>query len=308
MKWRQAFLRRKPWQGTRGSGMTEGQFAEFFLRQGQRVIETRSCFWYSHRPFLYMSLPYYRPVSPSQWELARVLLGGPAVGLRFPTGLDKSSKQIGILVCEDRGYDFASLHKKSRTATRRGLENCEVKPLDFAYLAQHGQRLNEETFQRQGRSLRTMTESQWRRYCQAASEMPDFEAWGAWVKGQLASFSVLAHVEDWIFFQWGSSATEHLNYKPNNALTFIVTKSKLSDPRVSCVCYGAESALTLSLDAYKLRMGFQRRVFGERIVVNPLLQPALSLGGRRLIEWAARTHPESEIWRRASFFLTPNAP
>jgi hypothetical protein len=236
-----------------------------------------------------------------------VFLGGLAAGLRFPTDLDKSSNQVGILVCTDRGYDLGSLHKKSRTATRRGLENCEVKPFDFAYLARHGQRLNEETFQRQGRSLETMTEAQWRRLCEVASEIPDFEAWGAWVKGHLASFSILAFVEGWVFFHFGSSATEYLPYNPNNAVTFVVTKTKISDPRVVCLCYGAESAFTMPLNQYKLRMGYRRQVFGERIVLNPLLQPVLSLGGRRIVDWAARTHPKSEIWRRASFFLTPDA-
>ena len=284
--------------------MTEGQFAEFFLRQGQKIIETRACFWYSHRPFLYMSLPYYRAVSPSRSELARVLLGGPSAGLRFPTDLDKSPKQIGILVCSDRSYDFRSLHSKSRTATRRGLENCKVEQFEFAYLARHGHRLNQETFQRQRRSLQSMTEAQWQRFCKVASELPDFEAWGAWVNGHLASFSVLALVEGWVFFHYGSSATEYLAYNPNNALTFVVTKSKLSDPRVVCLCYGAESPLTISLDEFKLRMGYQRKVFGERIVLNPLLQPILSLGGGRIIHWAARACPESEMWQRASFFLT----
>jgi hypothetical protein len=283
--------------------MTEAQFAEFFLRQGQRVIETKSCFWYSHRPFLYMSLPYYRAVSPSQSELARVLLRGPSAALRFPTDLDKSPKQIGILVCSDRNYDLPSLHKKSRTATRRGLENCKVEQLDFAYLARHGHRLNQETFQRQRRSSESMTEAQWQRFCKAASELPDFEAWGAWVKGHLASFSVLASVEGWVFFQYGSSATEYLPYNPNNALTFVVTKSKLSDPRVVCLCYGAESALTVSLDEYKQRMGYQRKVFGDRIVLNPVLQPILSLGGRRIVHWLARKRPKSEMWQRVSFFL-----
>jgi hypothetical protein len=286
--------------------MTEGQFAEFFLRQGQRVIETKTCFWYSHRPFLYMSLPYYRAVSPSGSELARVLLGGPAAALRFPTDLDKGPNQIGILVCTDRDYDLGSLHKKSRTATRRGLESCKVEPFDFAYLAQHGHGLNEETFQRQGRSLQSMTEAQWRRFCEAASEMPGFEVWGAWVKGHLASFAVLAFVQGWLFFQWESSATEYLPYNPNNALTFVVTKSKLSEPRVACVCYGAESAITVLLDRYKLRMGYQRKVLGERIVLNPLLQPVLSLGGRRIIHWAARKRPESQMWQRASLFLARN--
>ncbi|MGO8734232.1 MAG: hypothetical protein ACLQVM_15775 [Terriglobia bacterium] len=286
--------------------MTEGQFAEFFSRQGQRVIQTEACFWYSHRPFLYMSLPYYRAVSPSASELARVLLGGPAAALRFPTDLDKGPNQIGILVCTDRNYGLGSLQANSRNKTRRGLENCKVEPLDFAYLAQHGHRLNEETFQRQGRSLQSMTEPQWRRFCKAASEIPDFEVWGAWVKGHLASFSVVASVDGWVLIHWTSSASEYLGYKSNNALTFIVTKTKISNPRVACVCYGAESAVTASLDQYKLGMGYQRKVFGERIVLNPLLRPILSFGGRRIIHWVARKRPESEMWQRASMFLTRN--
>jgi hypothetical protein len=55
-------------------------------------------------------------------------------------------------------------------------------------------------------------------------------------------------------------------------------------------------------------MGYQRKVFGERIALNPLLQPVLSLGGQRIIHWAARKRPESQMWQRASFFLTRGAP
>jgi hypothetical protein len=283
--------------------MTEGQFAEFFLRQGQKVIETKTCFWYSHRPFLYMSLPYYRAFSPSQGELARVLLGGPAAALRFPTEMGKSRRQVGILVCSDKGYDLSSLHPKSRSATRQGLQNCRVEQFDFAYLARHGHQLNVETFRRQGRDVSSMTEVQWQRLCQVASDMPDFEVWGAFVDGNLAAFSVLALVGDWVLFQHGSSATVYLKYNPNNALTFEVTKRKLADPRVSSLCYGAESPVTPQLDAYKLRMGYRRHPFAERIVYNPLLRGGLALGGRRIIQRIARKYPQNVMLQRAALLL-----
>jgi len=282
--------------------MTEAQFAEFFLRQGQKVIETKACFWYSHRPFLYMSLPYYRAVSPSQAELGRVLLGGPAAALRFPAA-GQTQRQLGMLVCSDKNYDFHLLHPKSRAATRQGLKNCKVERFDFTYLARNGHRLNEETFRRQGRDLLSITAAQWQRLCQVANEIPGFEAWGAFVDGNLAAFSILAQVGDWVLFQHGSSATAYLKHKPNNALTFVVTKSKLVDPGVACMWYGIETPFARELNAYWVRMGYRRQVFPERIVYNPLLQAGLALGGRKVIYWMARKYPQKQMIRRAALLL-----
>jgi hypothetical protein len=53
-------------------------------------------------------------------------------------------------------------------------------------------------------------------------------------------------------------------------------------------------------------MGFERRLFGEGVALSPLLRPILSLGGRRIIRWAARKRPESQMLQRASLFLTRN--
>jgi hypothetical protein len=287
--------------------MTESQFAEFFLRQGQKVIETKTCFWYSHRPLLYMSLPYYRAASPSASELARVLLGGPAVALRFPTNLDTGNRKVGIFLCSDRSYGFSSLQQRMRTYTRRGLENCTVEAVEFGYLAQHGHQLNLESFERQDRDATTMKEPQWHRYCEVAAAIPGFEAWGAWVGRRLAAFLVAALVEGCSYIHHQSSATEYLRFFPNHALTFSMTRLVLARPEVKSVCYGADSLLTPGIDTYKSRMGFERLLFGERIALNPLLQPMLSLGGRRIIRWAARTYPDSQTWQRASLLLMRNA-
>jgi hypothetical protein len=190
-----------------------------------------------------------------------------------------------------------------RNYTRRGLENCSVERVDFGYLAQRGHQLNVESFERQGRDATTMTESEWYRYCEAASGIPGFEAWGAWVRGDLAAFVVAALVEDCSCMHHQSAATRYLPLFPNHALNFTVTREVLARPEVNSVCYGQDSLVTPGIDTYKSRMGFERRLFGERIVLNPLLQPILSLGGRRIIEWAARRRPESRIWRKASLLL-----
>jgi len=281
--------------------MNAAQFAEFWQIQGYKVIETQSCYWYNPQPLFFMSLPYHRLVSPSRWELAHVLLRGPSVAVRFPTVLDGTGKEGGLFICSDRNYDLPSLDKKARNQTRRGLESCTVERIDFTYLAEHGHTLNLETFLRQGRDPQTITEQQWRRYCKAASQIPGFEAWSAFVHGHLAAFMVTALVEDCFSILHQSAATDYLGYYPNNALVFTVTRLKLSCPEVGYVSYGLKSLDdTTGLDHFKLRMGFELKLFKECIVFNPLLKPFLLFGGRNVIDWMAQRHPESDLWRKAS--------
>lgn len=248
-----------------------------------------------------MTLPYHRLVRPSPRELAQVLLMGPSVAVRFPTIPNGTGKEGGLFICSDRNYDLSLLHQKARNQTRRGLDNCIVKQASFAYLAEHGHALNVDTFLRQGRDPQTITEQQWRRYCDAASQIPDFEAWGAFVGDCLAAFMVTALVEDSFSILHQSAATDYLKYYPNNALVFTVTKLKLSCPEVGYVSYGLKSLDdTAGLDHFKLRMGFEIMSFKECIVFNPLLKPFLRLGGGKLIDWMAQRHPESDLWRKAS--------
>jgi len=281
--------------------MNVEQFAEFWRIQGRRVIKTQTCYWYNPQSFFFMSLPYHRLVTPSPWELTRVLLGGPSVAARFSTVPDGTGKEGGLFICSDRNYDLSSLHQKARNQTRRGLENCTVEQVDFAYLAEHGHVLNVETFQRQGRDPQTITEQQWHRYCEAASQIPDFEAWGALINGHLAAFMVAALVEDCFSILHQSSATKYLGYYPNNALVFTVTKLKLSCPEVGYVSYGLKSLDdTGGLDHFKLHMGFELKPFKDCVVFNPLLKPFLFLGGGKVIDWMAQRHSESDLWRKAS--------
>jgi len=278
--------------------MDAGHFAEFWGLQGHKVIETESCFWYNPQRLVFMSVPYHRAFTPSGKELSRVFMGGPAAAARYH---DPAGDDGGHHVCDDRGYDLYSLHKKARNETRRGLENCTVEQVDFKYLAEQGFPLVEGTFDRQGRDRRSMNHPQWRRYCAAAEKIEGFEAWGAFVRGCLAAFMSTALVEDTFSILKQCSAREHLGRYPNNALTFTVTKLKLSQPGISSVSYGLRSLEpTSSLDHYKVRMGFHVKPFGETVAFNPLFRPLLSLGGSRIIHWVARNNPQSDLWRKAS--------
>lgn len=279
--------------------MTADTFAEFWRLQGYRVIQTTSGFWYNVRPLVFMGLPFHRAVTPAREELLRVLIRGPCIAIRFlsPAGADG-----GLFICSNRAYDLPALEKKARNQTRRGLENCRIERLNFGYLAEHGPLLNEESCWRQGRSSHAVVGWPWRRYCEAASRIAGFEAWGAFVDGGLGAFMVTALVEDHFSILHQSSATDTLRYYPNNALTFTVTKLKISCPQVACVSYGLKSPdyKARGNEEFKVNMGFELRRFGDSVVFNPLLEPFL---WRKAIRWMARRYPESDFCRRASGVL-----
>jgi hypothetical protein len=113
---------------------------------------------------------------------------------------------------------------------------------------------------------------------------------------------VTALVEDHFSILHQSSATDVLHSHPNNALTFTVTKLKMSCQKVACVSYGLKSPddRTRGVDEFKLNMGFEVRPFGDTVALNPLLKPFL---WRKPVRWMARKHPESDFWRRVSGVL-----
>ena len=279
--------------------MDASQFAEFWRRQGYRVVETKSCFWYNpyHR-FGFLSIPYHRLIDPSEVECANVFVSGPAVMLGYSTLAKGDNGDSWLFVCPDKNYAFHSLEKKARNQTRRGIENCKIEQIDFGYLAKAGQVLNEQTLNRQRRNSRDVTGERWIRYCTAASGIGDFQAWGAFVEGELASCMVTALIEDCLSILHQSSLDESLKHYSNNALIFTVTKLKLACPEINIVSYGLRGLEnSTGLDHFKFSMGFGKRPFHRRLVINPVLRPMLALGGRKLISTVAQKSAEKSFWR-----------
>ena len=227
-----------------------------------------------------------------------MFVSGPSVILGYPTYLKGNAGDSWLFVCTDRNYDFHSLEKKARNQTRRGVESCKIEQLDFSYLAKAGQVLNEQTLHRQRRNNRNDVGERWIRYCNAASRIRDFQAWGAFVEGELASCMVTALVEDYFSILHQSSLDKSLRHYPNNALIFTVAKLKLDCPKINSVSYGLKGlAQTSGLDHFKFSMGFVKRPFHPRLVINPVLRPILALGGKTLINNIAQKSPQQSFWR-----------
>lgn len=281
------------------TGMDASEFAEFFRLQGNRVIETKSCFWYKPLQFAYLSIPYHRLVTPSRLECASVFVSGPSALLRYATFLNGNDANRWLYVCTDKNYGLQSMQSRTRNKTRRGLENCKIEQLDFSYLATAGQALNEQTARRHLRGdSREAMGKRWIRYCNAASRIRDFQAWGAFVEGKLASCMVTALVEDCFTFLHHSSADEYLKHYPSNALYFTIARMKLDCPEVNSLSLGVKSpGLSSGLDNFKLRMGFVRHPFHLQLVINPVLRPFLAMGGKTMINRIAEQSRQQSSWR-----------
>jgi hypothetical protein len=275
-------------------------FGEFLSRQGHHIIKTESCFWYNAQPGFYFYFPYHRLITPSKDELWKLFLDQRCIGLRFFSPMSSYGKERYLIVCSDKNYDITSVEADTaRRQTRRGLENFEIRQIDFALLASQGIQANHDTLIRQGRVPSIWSEERWRSYCLSAEGLEGFEAWGAYFNNELVSFLVAYQMEDHFTILHQSSVTKYLRQYPNNALVFYITKLKLNSAEVAHISYGPESLdAPKSLDEFKFRMGFQKRPMKQRIVFKPLIRPFINSISHQLVQKISALRPESDTLRK----------
>ncbi len=280
--------------------MTTAEMAGFWRRIGRRVVEVDGTHWYSQGPGVMTMLPDHGLAEPTHDSLVRVARRGRAAVVRYASRGEPTPGR-GLFVCADPAYDLGALHPKARSQTRAGLAHCRVERVAPAEVAEVGYGLNQDTWVRQGRSVRSLSAAYWGAYCRAADETDGFEAWVAYVGSQVGAYVLCACIDGAYTILFQGSATELLSSCPNNALTFCVTRDALSRRDVEFVSYGLRSVeATPGLDHYKQRMGFDIRPHREGLMVTPLLRHILSMGGGRVLRALARGHPSSDLLRKAA--------
>lgn len=280
-------------------------FAEFLARQGHHIVRTESCFWYDAQPGFYFYFPYHKLINPCEGELKHLLWDRPCIGARFFVPLDCVGKNSYTIVCSDKNYDITSVDADcARRQTRRGLEKFDIRQIEFNELAKLGIGLMHDTLARQGRNPNTWDERKWRLYCSATEGLKGFEAWGAFLGNNLASFMMTFQMEDHFTILQQSSATEYLHNYPNNALVFHVTKLKLASPTVNTVSYGPQSLdAPESLDKFKFRMGFEKRPMKQRIIFNPLMCPFINGLTHKFVRFVSSAKAENDTLRKLEGIL-----
>lgn len=279
-------------------------YAEWLRRNGKRVIRTQSSYWHSNGLGAFQAFPYHWLIDPSEDELSEFLIENGGVALRYSLPQDNAKGCLShAIVFEGENYDFENLGHRTRKNTRRGLKNCRVEPISFELLARDGWELRRDTLERQQRDLKVTADS-WRSRYLAASDLPGFQAWGAYADSQLAAYLVTFRMEDCISVVDQQSHREYLDLNVNNAITFVVTQDALRQPGIRRVHYGVES-----LDApervseFKFHMAFIAKPMRQRVVLRPHLALVANRWTYKLVSVISSWRPSDRRFSKAKGML-----
>jgi hypothetical protein len=278
---------------------------EFFRRLGHRVVRTSSSWWYDVQPGVFLAIPYYKQITPSEKEVKELMRQEKVSALRYPTTLDSYGFASNITINTNKDYNLAHLHQKARNQVRRGLENCEVREVDFNYLSEHGMKLNEDTAKRQRRQSQFCDVDYWSRYCRAAQATDGVSAWGAFVEGQFSAFLVSMRTEaNWQEWVVNHSSTELRGRYPNNALVFTAAQHFFQEEGCEGICYGLGSLEdTEYLDHFKERMGWDVKPIKQRLVFSRFVRNAFVFAQEPCLKLLNLLFPRSYRIRKTSAMI-----
>ncbi len=262
---------------------TEG-YATFLELMGHRVRRIDGIYWFNVYPRIYMPFPFQKILDPFQINVSRIL-GKDGLVVRYPCAV-KVGRPSYRIICDVKDYGLMSLKSKARNQTRRGLERCEVKQLDFSRYIEDALELNRDTLIRQQRSIPPDFEEYWRRYFRCCESVEGAEIWGAFVEEKLAAYLIAFRMENVSHILILRSKRELLKFYPNNALVFAYLEKTLTDDFINEVSIGFESIQEGmgSLDHFKVGMGFRKEPVGQRIEVRPVLSIIFKTGLANIVE------------------------
>ena len=283
--------------------MNAAVFGEWLRRQGYRVVRTPSSYWCEASSRVYQAFPYFWQIAPSEAELLCLLRKRCAIALRYSTPVAAPQGKVSYHVVCERPYDLVTLPRTTRQNVTHGLQYAHVEPIPISRLAAEGWTMRVDTLQRQGRTG-AESEAWWRCLCHSASDLPGFEAWGAIHEGELVASCLAFTCDDYYTVPYQQSASDHFQYRVNNALFFEVACQALQRPGITKVFFCLQSLdAPCSVDDFKFRMGFTPLPVRQRVVFHPLLTSALRPGMHALLKrWLAR-HPQNSTLAKAEGML-----
>jgi len=279
-------------------------FAEWLRRQGYKVTQTSSSYWYEANPRVYQAYPYHRVIQPDEEELSTLLRQNQAIALRYSTPIDNPLGCISYhAVIDQPDYALEKLDRRSRQNIRTGLKNCSVENISIERLAEEGWALEEDTANRQQREIASSQEA-WRRRYMAAADLPGFEAWGALVDGRLVASLLAFQCGDCCELISQQCHRDFLNIRVNNALTFVATQTINSRPGVQSIFYALQSLdAPPSVDEFKFRMGYYAKPLRQRVVFHPWIRSQANGFTHALLLKLLKRNPSSRLFAKAEGML-----
>lgn len=265
--------------------MNPETFAEWMRRQGHKVYQTVSSYWYDAGPHVLQAFPYHWLISPSQDEIHQLMTRHAILALRYSTPLDFPDGKISYHIVLQNPYNMNTLKAQARNGVKRGLNRCQVEQISFEQLATEGWVLQRDTLDRQNR-LRSMTQAEWERICRSAADLPGFETWAAIADGQLAAALIVCQIDRIWDVPYALSHRKFLHDHANNALFYTVSCNLLAREDVEWLFFTVQSLdAPPTVDEFKLRMGLIPKPVRQRVEFHPWLKPLAVHNTHRLFSY-----------------------
>jgi GNAT superfamily N-acetyltransferase len=256
--------------------MNAAVFAEWMRRQGYRVVQTASSYWYNPAPGVFQAFPYHWVIAPSDDEIRDLMLRNGAVAVRYSTPLDFGRGLASYHITLKEPYSLEHLKAQARNGVRAGLAHFKIEQVSFERLAGEGWLLQRDTLERQDR-LRSMSQENWEKLCRSASDLPGFEAWAATEDGELAAAVIVARMDSIFSVPFAMSHRKFLGQHVNNALFFAVSKELLGREGIESLFFTVQSLdAHPNVDEFKFRMGLRANLVRQCVDFNPLASPFAS--------------------------------
>jgi len=274
-------------------------FAEWFRRQGHKVLHTESSYWVNFGPGVYQAFPYHRLINSSDKEIAELFTSRQVIGIRYSAPLESNQGYTSYhVITNQKNYDISLLERRTRQNIRKGLKNFQVEQIPLSRLAEEGLHIIKDTVVRQKRHPNAR-EERWMDLCSAAYDLPGFEAWGALVGNVLTGFLLTFQMEDWCYFLYQYSLSDFLSARINNALCYTVTKNFIDRPQIKSILYTIESLdASDNVDTFKFRMGYVAKPVRQRIVFHPCLRFAMNGISCKVIDLLRRCRPHNSFFNQ----------
>jgi hypothetical protein len=248
-------------------------FAEWLRRQGHKVYETESSYWYAAGPRVFQAFPYHKLISPTEKELRKFMISKGIIALRYSTPIEMPEGMASYHIVLQNPYELEMLRSQARNGIKKGLKVFKIEQISFERLADEGWKLQEDTLDRQDR-LNSMSQNEWQRMCLAATDLPGFEAWAATSNGKLAAAGITVRLFETFYVPYAASHRDYLREHVNNALFYVVSTNFLARKEISNIFFCLHSLdAPASVDQFKLRMGFTPKPVRQRVVFHPWLKP-----------------------------------
>lgn len=286
--------------------MNYAEYAKYCRLIGYRVEETPHGVWIGISHGFFNRVPLYETTPPTEEESRSLFRRYPILGVFYAAEPGSRGRASHSYFVRDRDYGLNNLQKKARQHVRRGLENCQVRPMGFDELHSLGMPLNLDTLARQRRDDPILSHpDRWACFCQAGEQVEGAQAWGAFVGGELAAYITLFRIGGVVNLIYQNSRTSLMKLHPNPTLTFTATQTMIRLPAVEAVYAGPEWLTTSKgLDDYKRRLGYDKEQVVFVVQLRPVVERVLlDWNGRRVIDAVGHRLWDNDLYRQVQAVL-----